>query len=220
MLPTACATAACCRPQVPLSLHAINLNNSSLAFTLKCAWRRSRLLAPHREQPSGLRRRALLPTVNALASPQPLLPALQALCGRAHERIHLSGQLWRRRHHRRPRHQPGKARALHRQQPGLGTRPLLPLRVPAALPCPALPAPLQVYPFDLATGTVAAYRVSDKGLELVWEADQRTSNFFQLIGPPERRVLVGTQTLDLPDNVRVGACCAGCDSAASGTAAA
>jgi len=52
-----------------------------------------------------------------------------------------------------------------------------------------------VYASDSLPGKVAAIEVSQKGLKVIWKANQTTTEFTALIGPRHKRVLVGT---DIP----------------------
>ncbi|WP_160116789.1 hypothetical protein [Legionella sainthelensi] len=52
-----------------------------------------------------------------------------------------------------------------------------------------------IYASDSLPGKIAAIKISDSGLAIVWTANQRTTEFTTLINPPESRVLVGT---DIP----------------------
>lgn len=53
-----------------------------------------------------------------------------------------------------------------------------------------------IYASDALPGKIAAISISDSGLQLLWKADQRTTEFTALINPPSNRVIVGT---DIPD---------------------
>lgn len=53
-----------------------------------------------------------------------------------------------------------------------------------------------IYASDAIPGLIAAIQVSESGLNIVWTANQRTTEFTTLINPETRRVLVGT---DIPD---------------------
>ncbi len=53
-----------------------------------------------------------------------------------------------------------------------------------------------VYASDALPGEIAAIQVSDSGLNIIWKADQRTTEFTTLINPAASRVLVGT---DIPN---------------------
>lgn len=48
------------------------------------------------------------------------------------------------------------------------------------------------------TGQIAALELRDDGLHVLWKAPQRTFEFLALIGPPDKRVVVGT---DVPYGV-------------------
>lgn len=52
-----------------------------------------------------------------------------------------------------------------------------------------------IYAADALPGKVAAITITSNGLQTVWKADQRTTEFTTLIGTQESRVLVGT---DIP----------------------
>ncbi|MFI0434132.1 MAG: hypothetical protein ACH350_00190 [Parachlamydiaceae bacterium] len=49
-----------------------------------------------------------------------------------------------------------------------------------------------IYASDALPGKIAALKMSAEKLEIVWTANQRTTEFTALIGPKKRRVLVGT----------------------------
>ena len=53
-----------------------------------------------------------------------------------------------------------------------------------------------IYATDALPGEIAAIRISDSGLQLIWKASQRTTEFTTLINPSSTRVVVGT---DIPD---------------------
>ncbi|CDZ77339.1 hypothetical protein BN59_01622 [Legionella massiliensis] len=53
-----------------------------------------------------------------------------------------------------------------------------------------------IYASDALPGKIAAISISNSGLQIVWKADQRTTEFTALINPPLSRVIVGT---DIPD---------------------
>lgn len=53
-----------------------------------------------------------------------------------------------------------------------------------------------IYASDALPGLIAAIEISDNGLNIVWTANQRTTEFTTLINPQTSRVLVGT---DIPD---------------------
>ena len=55
-----------------------------------------------------------------------------------------------------------------------------------------------IYAADAAPGVVGALELTTDGLKTLWTAPQRTTEFLALIGPPSRRVLVGT---DIGDQV-------------------
>lgn len=52
-----------------------------------------------------------------------------------------------------------------------------------------------IYAIDALPGKIAAIKLTSEGLELVWKADQTTTEFTALIGSKRKRVLVGT---DIP----------------------
>lgn len=52
-----------------------------------------------------------------------------------------------------------------------------------------------IYASDALPGKIAALTINSKGLKIVWKVDQTTTEFTALIGPPNKRVLVGT---DIP----------------------
>lgn len=52
-----------------------------------------------------------------------------------------------------------------------------------------------IYATDSLPGKIAAIRLTSEGLKVVWKANQTTTEFTALIGPPKKRVLVGT---DIP----------------------
>ena len=60
----------------------------------------------------------------------------------------------------------------------------------------------QIFALDGLAGRIAALELQDDGLHTVWTAPQRTLEFLALIGPAQRRVLVGT---DVPPGQQVGA---------------
>jgi hypothetical protein len=49
-----------------------------------------------------------------------------------------------------------------------------------------------IYAMDAVPGKVAAVRLSSSGLHTVWKADQTTTEYLAIIGPPEERVIVGS----------------------------
>jgi hypothetical protein len=53
-----------------------------------------------------------------------------------------------------------------------------------------------IYASDSLPGKIAAISVSESGLQVVWTADQRTTEFTTLINPSATRLLVGT---DIPN---------------------
>ena len=50
-----------------------------------------------------------------------------------------------------------------------------------------------IYAIDSSPGMIAALKLTNQGLQTVWTAHQRTTEFLALIGPPNHRVLVGTE---------------------------
>ena len=60
----------------------------------------------------------------------------------------------------------------------------------------------RIFALDAAAGQIAALELRDDGLHTVWTAPQRTTEFMALIGPAQRRVLVGT---DVPPGQQIGA---------------
>jgi hypothetical protein len=60
----------------------------------------------------------------------------------------------------------------------------------------------RIFALDGLAGRIAALELRDDGLHTVWTAPQRTTEFLALIGPAQRRVLVGT---DVPPDQQVGA---------------
>lgn len=51
----------------------------------------------------------------------------------------------------------------------------------------------RIYALDAGPGLICALELSDDGLHTVWTEAQRTTEFLALIGPPEQRVIVGTE---------------------------
>jgi hypothetical protein len=51
----------------------------------------------------------------------------------------------------------------------------------------------RIYALDAGPGRIGALELSDDGLHTIWTEPQRTTEFLALIGPPERRVIVGTE---------------------------
>jgi hypothetical protein len=60
----------------------------------------------------------------------------------------------------------------------------------------------RIFVLDGLAGQIAALVLRDDGLHTVWRAPQRTFEFLALIGPAQRRVLVGT---DAPSGQQIGA---------------
>lgn len=58
-----------------------------------------------------------------------------------------------------------------------------------------------IYANDALPGKLAAVRISASGLQTVWKADQTTTEFIAIIGPPNARVIVGTDIpgAEIPD---------------------
>lgn len=55
------------------------------------------------------------------------------------------------------------------------------------------PAHQRIYALDAGPGRIGAVELSDHGLHTVWTEAQRTTEFLALIGPEDRRVIVGTE---------------------------
>lgn len=55
-----------------------------------------------------------------------------------------------------------------------------------------------IYASDSIVSQIAAITITPNGLQTVWSAPQRTTEFTALIGPPESRVLVGTDIPGIP----------------------
>lgn len=51
----------------------------------------------------------------------------------------------------------------------------------------------RIYALDAGVGRIGALELTDDGLHTVWTERQRTTEFLALIGPPDRRVIVGTE---------------------------
>jgi hypothetical protein len=60
----------------------------------------------------------------------------------------------------------------------------------------------RIFALDGIVGRIAALELHDDGLHTLWTAPQRTTEFLALIGPRQRRVLVGT---DVPPGQQIGA---------------
>ncbi len=60
----------------------------------------------------------------------------------------------------------------------------------------------RIYALDAGPGRIGALELRDDGLHTIWTEPQRTTEFLALIGPPDRRVLVGTE---LPPGQPLGA---------------
>ena len=50
-----------------------------------------------------------------------------------------------------------------------------------------------IYAIDSSPGVIGALKLTDSGLQTVWIKHQRTTEFLALIGPPDHRVVVGTE---------------------------
>jgi hypothetical protein len=51
----------------------------------------------------------------------------------------------------------------------------------------------RIFALDAGPGRIGALELSDEGLRTIWTEKQRTTEFLALIGPPDRRVVVGTE---------------------------
>jgi hypothetical protein len=58
-----------------------------------------------------------------------------------------------------------------------------------------------IYAMDALPGEIAAVRLSSSGLQTVWKANQTTTEFIAIVGPPEQRAIVGTDIpgAEIPD---------------------
>jgi hypothetical protein len=58
-----------------------------------------------------------------------------------------------------------------------------------------------IYVMDALPGEIAAVRLASSGLQTAWKAAQTTTEFIAIIGPPDRRVIVGTDIpgAEIPD---------------------
>src|SRR5262249_56450842 len=56
----------------------------------------------------------------------------------------------------------------------------------------------RIFAFDAGPGKIAALDLESEELHIKWIVDQRTTEFMALIGPRNRRVLVGTALPDCP----------------------
>src|SRR5262249_58232380 len=56
----------------------------------------------------------------------------------------------------------------------------------------------RIFALDGLAGQIAAVDLRDEGLHTVWTKPQNTTEFLALIGPAERRVLVGTDAAGQP----------------------
>jgi len=61
----------------------------------------------------------------------------------------------------------------------------------------------RIFALDGLAGQIAALELSDQGLQTVWTAPQNTAEFLAVIGPAQRRVLVGT---DYPNQLMPPSC--------------
>jgi hypothetical protein len=59
----------------------------------------------------------------------------------------------------------------------------------------------RIFTLDAGPGVIGVLELDSDGLQTVWTAQQRTTEFLALIGPPERRVVVGT---DIPADQAIG----------------
>jgi hypothetical protein len=59
----------------------------------------------------------------------------------------------------------------------------------------------RIYALDAGPGQIAALELRDDGLHTIWTEPQRTTEFLALIGPPDRRVIVGTE---IPSDAPLG----------------
>lgn len=59
----------------------------------------------------------------------------------------------------------------------------------------------RIFVLDAGPGRIGVLELDSDGLRTVWTAQQRTTEFLAVIGPPERRVVVGT---DIPDGQAPG----------------
>ena len=59
-----------------------------------------------------------------------------------------------------------------------------------------------IYASDSLPGEIAAIKITSGGLQIVWKANQTTTEFTTLIGSSENRVLVGTDIpgVEIPGN--------------------
>ena len=51
----------------------------------------------------------------------------------------------------------------------------------------------RIYALDAGIGQIGALELREDGLHSIWTEPQRTTEFLALIGPPDQRVLVGTE---------------------------
>lgn len=51
----------------------------------------------------------------------------------------------------------------------------------------------RIFALDAGPGRIGALELKDDGLHTIWTEPQRTTEFLALIGPPDRRVIVGTE---------------------------
>lgn len=54
------------------------------------------------------------------------------------------------------------------------------------------PANNRVYVMDAGAGKIAGVNLTNGKLSVAWSQDQRTLSFTSLVGPPDQRVLIGT----------------------------
>jgi hypothetical protein len=80
------------------------------------------------------------------------------------------------------------------------TQPFAELKAPPQYPRSICPSAVSVdavyrriYALDAGPGRIGALELRSDGLHTVWTEPQRTLEFLALIGPPTRRVLVGTE---------------------------
>jgi hypothetical protein len=80
------------------------------------------------------------------------------------------------------------------------TQPFADFPAPAPYPASISPSAVSVdavhgriYALDAGPGYIAALELSDEGLRTIWTQPQRTTEFLALIGPPDQRVIVGTE---------------------------
>lgn len=83
----------------------------------------------------------------------------------------------------------------------LTTQPFKEFSSPPQFPISFSPSAVSVDPFhnriyvlDSGPGRIAALELRADGIETLWTERQRTGEFMTLVGPPEQRVVVGTET--------------------------